>query len=226
MTADHPRILLVDDEQSIQTLLSYPLRQEGFDVVSAHDGEEALERAGEQSFDLVVLDVMLPKLDGLTLLAKLRANGSKVAVLVLTAKDTVEDRVRGLDLGADDYLVKPFAFAELLARVRALVRRRYDTRAPTILIDDLEVDTAKRLVRRRDEAIVLSAREYALLEYLAMRAGELVTRTDIWEHVYDFNSDAHSNVVDVYVGYLRKKLGTPQLIHTRRGQGYVLGGGT
>jgi DNA-binding response OmpR family regulator len=141
---------------------------------------------------------------------------------VLTAKDTIDDRVHGLDCGADDYLVKPFAFAELLARVRALVRRRYDARDPVIRIAGLEIDTTKRMVRRAGEAVALSAREYALLEYLAVRAGELVTRTEIWEHVYDFHSDAQSNVVDVYIGYLRRKLGH-ELIQTRRGQGYVLG---
>jgi DNA-binding response OmpR family regulator len=147
-----------------------------------------------------------------------------LAVLLLTAKDTIEDRVTGLDLGADDYLVKPFAFAELLARVRALVRRRYDVATSLITIEDLEIDTATRTVRRAETSIPLSAREYALLEYLGLRAGELVTRTDIWEHLYDFQSDSTSNVVDVYIGYLRKKLGAPQLIHTRRGQGYILGG--
>ena len=145
-------------------------------------------------------------------------------MLLLTARDTVEDRVGGLDLGADDYLAKPFAFAELLARVRALVRRAYAVKDPVIRVEDLVLDTVKRVVRRGGDLIALSPREYALLEYLAMRAGELVTRTEIWEHVYDFRSDAHSNVVDVYVGYLRKKLGAPQLIHTRRGHGYMLGG--
>jgi len=180
----------------------------------------------EHTYDVVVLDIMLPKLDGLSLLKRLRAQGSSVPVLLLTARDGVDDRVHGLDTGADDYLVKPFAFAELLARVRALVRRRYDTRDPVVRIADLEIDTTKRAVKRNGEVVVLSAREYALLEYLAMRAGQLVTRTEIWEHVYDFHSDAHSNVVDVYIGYLRKKLerdGAAKLIHTRRGQGYVLG---
>ncbi len=218
------RALVVEDYSPVRIAVTEGLVEHGFAVDSAADGEEGLWLAESNPYDVVVLDIMLPKLDGLGLLKRLRAKGSQVAVLLLTARDTVEDRVRGLDLGADDYLVKPFAFAELVARVRALVRRRYDTRAPTIVIDDLAVDTAKRLVRRGDELITLSAREYALLEYLALRAGELVTRTDIWEHVYDFNSDAHSNVVDVYVGYLRKKLGAPPLIHTRRGHGYVLGG--
>lgn len=218
------RALVVEDYSPVRVAVTEGLVEQGFAVDSAADGEEGLWLAENNPYDVVILDVMLPKLDGLGLLKRLRTQGSQVAVLLLTARDTVDDRVRGLDLGADDYLVKPFAFAELVARVRALVRRRYDTRTPTILIDDLAVDTTQRLVRRGAELIALSAREYALLEYLALRAGELVTRTEIWEHVYDFHSDAHSNVVDVYVGYLRKKLGAPPLIHTRRGHGYVLGG--
>ena len=200
------------------------LEEHGFAVDVAADGAEGLWLAQQNPYDVVVLDIMLPKLDGLALMTKLRAAGHKVAILLLTAKDTIEDRVRGLDLGADDYLVKPFAFAELLARVRALVRRRYDVRDPVLRVDDLEVDTVSRTARRAGTPIELSPREYVLLAYLAMRAGELVTRTDIWEHCYDFQSDATSNVVDVYVGYLRKKLGPPAIIHTRRGHGYVLGG--
>jgi DNA-binding response OmpR family regulator len=218
------RILVVEDYAPVRTAVCEGLSENGFAVDAAADGEDGLWFASSNPYDVVILDIMLPKLDGLTLLRRLRANGSRVAVLLLTAKDTVEDRVSGLDLGADDYLVKPFAFAELLARVRALVRRRYDVTTSLITIDDLEIDTATRLVKRADAQIPLSAREYALLEYLALRAGELVTRTDIWEHLYDFQSDATSNVVDVYIGYLRKKLGLPLLIHTRRGQGYVLGG--
>jgi len=144
---------------------------------------------------------------------------------VLTAKDTTEDRVKGLDAGADDYLVKPFVFSELLARIRALVRRKYDAKSPTVNIGDLQIDTAARVVRRGGKRIDLSAREYALLELLAMRTGQVVTRTDIWEHVYSFNSAAESNVVDVFIAHLRRKLEAPgqaRLIHTRRGQGYVL----
>ncbi len=218
------RALVIEDYAPIREAVSEGLAEQGFAVDTAKDGAEGWWFAESNPYDVVVLDIMLPKLDGLTLLQRLRAKGERVAVLLLTAKDTVEDRVRGLDLGADDYLVKPFAFAELVARVRALVRRRYDVRDPILRIDDLAIDTVARTVRRADKDIALSPREYALLEYLAVRAGELVTRTQIWEHVYDFNSDATSNVVDVYVGYLRKKLGGPALIHTRRGFGYVLGG--
>ncbi len=217
------RALVVEDYAPIRDAVREGLVEAGYAVDVASNGEEGLWLAEQNPYDVVVLDVMLPKLDGHEVLRRLRRQGVKVAVLLLTAKDTVADRVTGLDLGADDYLVKPFAFEELLARVRALVRRRYDAKDPTIRIADLEVDTLARAVRRRSATITLSAREYGLLEYLALRAGQLVTRTEIWEHVYDFHSEAHSNVVDVYVGYLRKKLGAPQLIHTRRGQGYVLG---
>jgi DNA-binding response OmpR family regulator len=148
-------------------------------------------------------------------------------VLILTARDTVADRVRGLDLGADDYLVKPFAFEELLARVRALARRAYCVKNPCLKVEDLRIETAAQRVWRGREEVRLTPREYGLLEYLALRAGEVVSRTDIWEHVYEFNSEADSNVVDVYIGYLRKKLerpGRPSLIHTLRGRGYSLGG--
>jgi two-component system OmpR family response regulator len=216
------RALVVEDYAPVRNAVREGLVEAGFAVDSAANGEDGLWHAEQNPYDVVILDIMLPKLDGLEVLRRLRAAGSKVPVLLLTAKDTIEDRVAGLDLGADDYLVKPFAFAELLARVRSLIRRRYDTRDPRIRIADLEVDTTRRAVRRGPSAIALSAKEYALLEYLALRAGELVTRTEIWEHVYDFHSEAQSNVVDVYIGYLRKKLGPPALIHTRRGHGYVL----
>jgi DNA-binding response OmpR family regulator len=215
------RALVVEDYAPVRNAVVEGLTENGFAVDNSSDGDEGLWYAQQNPYDVIVLDLMLPKRDGISVLRELRASGSNVPVLVLTAKDAVDDRVRGLDTGADDYLVKPFAFAELLARVRALVRRRY-TATPVIRVGELEIDTTKRSVRRAGEAVVLSAREYALLEYLAMRTGELVTRTEIWEHVYDFHSDAHSNVVDVYIGYLRKKLGA-ELIQTRRGQGYVLG---
>ena len=218
------RALVVEDSLPIRTAIRDGLAEQGFAVDVAANGEDGLWLAEQNPYDIIVLDIMLPLIDGLEVLRRLRGKGSKVAVLLLTARDTVEDRVTGLDTGADDYLVKPFAFAELLARVRTLVRRRYDAKDPVLRVDDLVIDTVKRRVKRGEASVALSPREYALLEYLALRAGELVTRTDIWEHVYDFRSDAQSNVVDVYVSYLRKKLGPPSLIHTRRGQGYVLGG--
>ncbi len=216
------RALVVEDYVPLRNAVCDGLIEAGFAVDVAANGEDGLWHAEQNPYDVMVLDIMLPKLDGLEVVRRLRAGGSKVPVLLLTAKDTIADRVKGLDQGADDYLVKPFAFAELIARVRALIRRRYDARDPRIRVADLEVDTTRRAVRRGTIAIALSAKEYALLEYLALRAGELVTRTEIWEHVYDFHSEAQSNVVDVYIGYLRRKLGPPQLIHTRRGQGYVL----
>ncbi|MEP0843029.1 MAG: response regulator transcription factor [Phycisphaerae bacterium] len=202
------------------------LGEAGFAVDAAADGEEGLWYARSGDYDVIVLDLMLPKLDGFTLLKLLRAEGGSAPVLVLTARDGLDDRVQGLNLGADDYLVKPFAFEELLARVRALVRRRYQARKPVIQVGDLSIDTAARSVQRGGRTIELTPREYALLEYLALRAGQVVSRTDLWEHVYDFHSDAGSNVVDVYIGYLRRKIerpGRPRLIHTRRGQGYLLG---
>jgi DNA-binding response OmpR family regulator len=219
------RALVVEDYAPVRNAVVEGLGEQGFAVDAAADGEEGLWYAENNPYDVIVLDIMLPKVDGLALLRRLRAAGSTSPVLLLTARDSVDDRVRGLDHGADDYLVKPFAFAELLARVRALVRRRYEARDPLVRVGDLEVDTVKRTVRRGGATVALSAREYALLEYLALRAGTVVTRTEIWEHLYSFDADAQSDVVDVYIGYLRKKLerdGAPKLIHTRRGQGYVL----
>ena len=220
------RILVVDDFEVLRDSIAQGLREAGFTVDTASDGESGLWHAQSNDYDVIVLDLMLPRIDGLTILKRLRAKQNNTHVLILTAKDTSADRVKGLDSGADDYLVKPFVFAELLARVRALVRRRYDTKSPRIRIADMEIDTATRCVRRAGEKMELSAREYSLLEFLAHRAGHVVTRTEIWEHVYDFNSTAESNVVDVFIGHLRKKIerpNLPRLIHTRRGHGYMLG---
>ena len=219
------KVLLVEDYQPLCEAVSQGLREEGFAVDIASDGDTGLWHATASDYDVVILDLMLPGMDGLTVLKRLRKSGRDTHVLILTAKDTTEDRVRGLDLGADDYLVKPFAFRELLARVRALVRRKYHTKDPTLRVADLEIDTTARTVRRAGRRIELSPREYALLELLAERAGEVVTRTDIWEHVYEFHSSAESNVVDVLIGHIRRKLegpGLAKLIHTRRGHGYVL----
>jgi DNA-binding response OmpR family regulator len=215
--------LIIEDYAPVRTAIREGLLENGFAVDAAADGEEGLSLAQQNPYDVVILDIMLPKVSGLDVLRKLRATGSATAVLRLTARDGVADRVEGLDLGADDYLVKPFAFAELLARARALVRRSYGHTSSSIEVSDLVLDTARRRVWRAQRELAMSAREYALLEYLAMRAGHLVTRAEIWDHVYDFHSDMQSNVVDVYIGYLRKKLGAPPLIHTRRGLGYVLG---
>ncbi|HOW18355.1 MAG TPA: response regulator transcription factor [Phycisphaerae bacterium] len=220
------RVLVVEDYAPLRKAVAQGLKEAGYAVDAAVDGEEGLWYAESGTYDVIVLDLMLPGLDGLSLLKRLRKAGSATHVLILTAKDTLDDRVRGLDLGADDYLVKPFAFEELLARVRALIRRKYEAKDPVIRVADLEIDTGRRTVRRAGEPIPLTAHEYALLEFLAMRAGRIVTRTDIWEHVYAFHSSPESNVVDVYIGYLRRKIeraGLPRLIHTRRGQGYILG---
>lgn len=221
------RLLLVEDYAPLRESLAEGLAEAGFAVDSAAEGEEGLWYARSNDYDVIILDLMLPKVDGLTILKTLRQLGNPVHVLILTARDTLPDRVRGLDCGADDYLVKPFAFEELLARVRALIRRRYEVKNPLICIADLEIDTAAHRVRRAGNTIELTAREYALLEFLALRAGDIVARTDIWEHVYDFHSSAQSNVVDVCIRRLRTKLegpGLPPLIHTHRGQGYMLGG--
>jgi len=221
------RILLIEDYRPLRESLSKGLREAGFAVDAAGDGEEGLWYAQGSEYDVIVLDLMLPGLDGLSLLRKLRAGGRQSHVLILTAKDTLDDRIAGLDAGADDYLVKPFAFQELLARVRALVRRSYRAKNPILEVRDLRIDSALQQVWRGREEIVLTPREYALLEYLALRAGQIVSRTDIWEHVYEFNSSASSNVVDVYIGYLRKKIERPDrpaLLNTIRSRGYTRAG--
>ena len=219
------RLLLVEDYLPLQKSVLKGLREAGFAVDVTGDGQEALWYAQSNQYDVIVLDVMLPGLDGLSILRSLRTAGRESHVLIITAKDAVADRVAGLNAGADDYLVKPFEFEELLARVQALVRRSYQRKNPIVEIGRLRVDTVSQRVAHGCDPIQLTAREYALLEYLVMRAGELVTRTDIWEHVYDFHSDATSNVVDVYIARLRKKLdcaGEPSLIEAVRGRGYML----
>jgi DNA-binding response OmpR family regulator len=218
--------LVIEDYRPLRESLTKGLREVGFAVDSTGEGPEGLWYARGNEYDVIILDLMLPGLDGLSILKTLRAEGRQTHVLILTAKDTLDDRVTGLDLGADDYLVKPFAFQELLARIRALIRRSYRTKNPLIEVQDLRIDLAVQRVWRGPEEIVLTPREYALLEYLAMRAGQVVSRIDIWEHVYEFKSSASSNVVDVYIGYLRKKIDRPDrpsLIHTIRGRGYTLG---
>jgi len=220
------RLLVIEDYPPLQQSLTKGLREAGFAVDTTRDGVEGLWYATGAEYDVIILDLMLPNMPGLEILKKIRSRGNKAHVLILTAKDTVEDRVEGLDLGADDYLVKPFAFEELLARIRALLRRGYRRKNPKIKIKDLQIDLTAQKVRRGKHEISLTPREYALLEYLAVRSGETVSRTDIWEHLYEFKSSASSNVVDVYIGYLRKKIeqpGKPPLIHTIRGRGYLLG---
>lgn len=220
------RVLVVEDYKPIRDSVVQGLREADFAVDEAENGRVGLEYANTHQYDVIVLDLMLPEIGGLTILKKIRESESNVCVLLLTALDEVEHRVTGLESGADDYLVKPFALAELLARVKTLVRRKYDTKSTIITVGDLQIDTARRHVQRGGVTVELTAREYVLLEYLAMRSGEIVSRSDIWAHVYDFHDDLQSNVVDVYIGYLRKKIeaeNLPRLIQTRRGQGYVLG---
>lgn len=222
---EQPKVLVIEDYPPVLKSITRGLGEEGFEVTPVSNGADGLELALSRDFDLIVLDLMLPRIDGLTILQKLRGEGKRVHVLILTARDTLDDRVHGLDLGADDYLVKPFAFEELLARVRALLRRKDGDKIAVIRVADLEINTSARTAKRAGRQIDLTAREYALLEFLAQRTGRVVTRTQIWEQIYDFAMDINSNVVDVYIGYVRKKLevgGLSRLIHTRRGMGYVL----
>ena len=219
------RILVVEDHPNLRRSLGEGLRDESYAVDTAGGAAEAEHLINSTSYDCILLDMMLPGPSGWDLLADMRQRGNRSPVLCLTARDSLEDRVRGLDLGADDYLVKPFEWDELVARVRALLRRSHGVADAVVRVGDLEVDTRAKTVRRGDVAINLTAREYALLEYLAVRAGQVVSRSDIWEHLYDMNDQSTSNVVDVYVGYLRNKVDKPfptKLIHTRRGLGYVL----
>jgi len=219
------RVLVAEDHGPLARSIANGLREEGFAVDLTGDGQEALHWAQSNPYDCVVLDIMLPGRDGWSVIQNLRRGGSSAPVLLLTARDAIEDRVKGLNLGADDYLVKPFAWEELLARVRALVRRGHGQKSPVRQIADLEIDTAAKVVRRGGKNITLSAKEYALLEYLAHREGRVVSRQEIWDHLYDAADEATSNVVDVYIGYLRSKIDKDfdlKLIHTRRGLGYVL----
>jgi two-component system OmpR family response regulator len=214
------RLLLVEDEPDLLNGLKRALRREGYAVDTAPAGDEGLYKAEETDYDAIVLDVMLPNLDGWEVLSRLRKS-KKTPVLMLTARDTTKDRVRGLDLGADDYLVKPFDNDELLARLRALIRRAANAITSTIAIGDVVLDTRARTVVRSGHAVTLTAREYVILEYLALHRGEVVSRTELYEHLFDENDDTLSNLVDVHVFGIRKKLG-PDIIATRRHQGYCI----
>jgi DNA-binding response OmpR family regulator len=220
------RILVAEDERKVASFIRQGLEEEGHAVEVADDGETALDLiVNGPPYDLVVLDVMLPKRDGFAVLRTMRGRGVRTPVLVLTARDSVTDKVTGLDVGGDDYLTKPFAFDEFLARVRALLRRGSDSRAPTLRVGDLTLDPARRDVRRGERRITLTTREYALLEYLMRNAGRVLTRPMITEHVWGLDFDPESNVVDVYVGYLRRKIdaeGERPLLQTVRGAGYTL----
>ncbi len=221
------RILVIEDEKKVAEFIRNGLVEEGYAVDAAFDGDAGFELASSGEYDAILLDVMLPRVDGVTLCAGLRAAGCDTPILMLTAKDAVSDKVRGLDAGADDYLTKPFAFEELLARIRALLRKKYQHQATRLAVDDLVLDTATHTVTRAGEAIPLSVKEYALLEYLMRNAGSVVTRTMISEHVWDISFETFTNVIDVYISYLRNKIdrGRPRaLIQTVRGRGYTLKG--
>lgn len=214
------RILIVEDEPDLLSAVAQALREEGYAVDEATDGETGLYKAKGSDYDAIVLDLMIPRLDGLTMLQRLRI-AKKTPVLILTARDTTADRVKGLDNGADDYLTKPFELAELLARLRALIRRSAGDASPRIEIGDIIIDTRSRTVLRDNEDIALTAREYALVEFLALHRGTLVSRAMIYDHLFDEQDDSLSNLVDVHVANVRKKLGK-DFITTRRGQGYLI----
>lgn len=219
------RILIVEDDKSLHRIITKHLQEAGYAVDGCFDGEDGLAYMESVQYDCIILDWMLPKRDGLSILQEYRSHGFSSPVLMLTAKDSVTDRVAGLDTGADDYLVKPFAFDELLARVRAMLRRKSESKQTTLSLADLSMDTTTHIVIRADKQIALTSREYSLLEYLLRNQGIIQTRSQISDHVWNYDFEYDSNVVDVYIRYLRNKVdrgfGIP-LIHTIRGFGYVM----
>jgi heavy metal response regulator len=222
------RVLVVEDERRIADFLSRGLSEQGYAVDVAYDGEEALDWPTVAQFDVIILDVMLPARDGIQVCRILRERGLKTPILMLTARDAVEDRVRGLDSGADDYLVKPFAFSELLARLRALTRREAAALGTVLQVADLTLDTAAREVRRQGVPVELTTKEYALLEYLMRHANQVLTRTMIAEHVWNYDFDNATNVIDVHIRNLRRKIDDPfqaKLVQTVRGAGYRVSAG-
>ena len=219
------RILIAEDEKSLNNVITKTLTKNGYSVDSCFDGEEALDYLAGAEYDAVILDIMMPKLDGISVLKKFRASGSSTPVLFLTAKDAVSDRVQGLDAGADDYLVKPFSFDELLARIRVLLRRNTGNAENVLRAANLTVDLNARAVFRDSTAIALSSKEFSILEYMVRNQGIVLTREKIEQHIWNYDYEGGSNVIDVYIRYLRRKIDdsyTPKLIHTVRGTGYVL----
>lgn len=219
------RILIAEDEKSLNRIIAKQLKASGYSVDCAFNGEEAYDLISMTDYDAAVFDVMMPKIDGFSLLRKIRNEGNKLPVLFLTARDSIEDRVEGLDIGADDYLVKPFAFEELLARIRVLIRKNSVSNSNIITVADLTVDISSRKVTRGDSDISLSAKEYELLQYLAVNKGIVLSREKIEDHIWNYDYEGGTNVVDVYIRYLRKKIDEDhdkKLIHTVRGMGYVL----
>ena len=223
------RILLVEDEHRLSSVVKKGLTEEGFAVDTAFDGEEGQYLAESENYDLIILDIMLPKVDGLTVCKELRAKNIKIPILMLTAKTTVEDKAAGLDSGADDYLAKPFAFLELRSRIHALIRRSKQEPSPTLSIADLVLDPIRHKVTRDEKDISLTPKEFSVLEILLRHKDEVVSRTMIIEHVWDYNFDSMSNVVDVFIAQLRRKIdkgAKVQLIHTLHGVGYKISEGT
>lgn len=219
------RLLVIEDEKKVARFIKKGLEEEGYAVDLAFDGEEGLAMVLDQVHDLIILDIALPKIDGLQVLKKLRERNVRTPVLLLTVRATIEDKVLGLDSGADDYLTKPFVFQELLARIRALLRRKAEAGPPLLQVEDLVLDPARHLVTRGGERVDLTSKEFALLEYLLRNAGRVLSRAMISEHVWNYDFDTETNVIDVYVNYLRRKIDSgrdKKLIHTVRGSGYVL----
>lgn len=216
------RILLIEDSERLRGAVARGLRKEGYAVDEAKDGKEGLWMVSENPYDVVVLDLGLPQIDGLTVLRRMREKDVRSHVLILSARDQVEDRVQGLTLGADDYLTKPFSFDELTARIRALLRRNYNAKSPILKVGEVALTTATRRVTVGEREVKLTPREYALLEILLFRAGEVVSRQELWESLYEFEAEVSSNVVDVMVCSLRKKLGNDGVIQTKRGHGYIV----
>ncbi len=219
------RILVVEDEKNLNNLITEKLRDIHYGVDSCFDGEEAIDYISMVDYDVIILDVMLPKIDGFDVLKKIRKENNKTPVILLTAKSNIEDRVKGLDYGADDYLVKPFAFDELLARIRVMLRHSSENATNVFTVGDLTVDCDTRKVKRGDDQIKLSAREFALLEYMIRNKGKVLTRDKIEEHIWNYDYEGGTNVIDVYIRYLRKKIDdgrSLKLLHTIRGVGYVL----
>ncbi len=219
------RLLIAEDEKNLNKILAQQLRDNGYSVDACFDGEDALDHIRMTDYDGVILDIMMPKLDGLEVLKKMRADRIDMPVLFLTARDSVADRVEGLDLGADDYLTKPFAFEELLARVRVLIRKKSGNKTNTYTLADLTLDAQSREVKRGDTPISLSSKEFAILEYMIMNKNVVLSRDNLERHIWSYDYEGSSNMIDVYIRYLRKKIDEkfePKLIHTVRGVGYVL----
>lgn len=219
------RILLAEDEKDLNSIVSKKLSSEGYSVDSCYDGQAAIDILSYTDYDAVILDIMMPKADGFAVLSYIRKSGKTTPVLFLTAKDAVSDRVKGLDSGANDYLVKPFSLEELSARIRAMTRTSFGMSSSVITVADLELDTAGKTVKRGGREITLSAKEYSLLEYLMLNRGKILSRDKIEDHIWNFDYEGGTNVVDVYISYLRKKIDDgfdKKLIHTVRGRGYVI----